>query len=59
MPNGWVEAIFLPIARQVASGLPTFKNEGMRGEIGRQYQRALGRLRAAAGTGVVGRTGYF
>lgn len=59
MPNGWVESIFLPIARQLASGLPTFKNDGVRSEIGRQYAAAKARLTEERASGARMRTTYF
>lgn len=58
MPNGWAEGIFIPILRQVAAGAPTFKNDGIRPEIQRQYQRALGRLRSARVSSAPARTVY-
>lgn len=59
MPNGWVEAIYLPIARQMASGLPTFKNDGIRAEIGRQYAAAKARLSEERASGSRVRTTYL
>lgn len=44
MPNGWVESLFLPIARQIGTGFPRFNNESLRPEIFRQYGVALKRL---------------
>lgn len=59
MPNGWVESIFLPIARQLASALPTFKNDGIRAEIGRQYAGAKARLQEERASGARVRTAYW
>lgn len=44
--NGWVESLFLPIARQLNTANPRFKNDGMRAEIFRQYEMAKRRLSA-------------
>lgn len=46
--NGWVESIYLPIARQIGTGFPQFKNDDLKPEIYRQYQRALNRLRGSS-----------
>ena len=51
--NGWVESIFLPVARQIAAGFPQFKNEDIRAEIYRQYKGALARVRNASTGGTM------
>lgn len=51
--NGSVESVFLPIAMQILTRLPTFKNSDSKPEIMRQYQDALRRLtgsRASVGS---------
>ena len=43
--DGWIESIFLPVARQIATSYPQFKNNDMKPELFRQYQKALQRLK--------------
>lgn len=56
--NGFIESIFLPIARQYGSGYPQFKNEEMRAEIRRQYEDAIGRLKNIGLSSAPARTQY-
>lgn len=58
-PNGWVESIFLPVARQIATSCPQFKNSDIKNEIGRQYSRALSRLKDSNGSSTPARTRYI
>ena len=43
--DGWIESIFLPVARQIATSFPQFKNDDIKQEISRQYFKALQRLK--------------
>lgn len=51
MPNGWVESILIPIARQINSGTPTFKNTEIKPEINREYVLAKQRMVGATVSG--------
>ena len=56
--NGWIESIFLPIARQIGTGIPTFKNDTIRGEIARHYADAIARLHCERISSAPSRTNY-
>lgn len=45
IPSGRVETIFLPIARQLASGMPQFHNKETLPQLSAAYRQALGYLK--------------
>lgn len=49
MIDGKVESIFMPIAMQILSRHPKFKNEAGKAEILRSYRMAVGRLQGSQG----------
>lgn len=57
--DGWIESIFLPVARQIATSRAQFKNEEMRQEIGRQYKVALRLIQDADASVAPARTIYY
>lgn len=48
--DGKVESIFMPIALQILSRHPKFKNEAGKAEIARSYRMAVGRLENSRGS---------
>lgn len=49
LPDGWVESILLPIAKQRYTANPRFRNESAKPEIQRQYKAALAHLKNSRG----------
>lgn len=59
MTNAFVEGVFLPVARKMATALPTFKNDKILPEIDRQYRKAIERIRGNDVSVIPQRTSYI
>lgn len=59
VPNGWVESMFVPIARYWNMSNPRFHNDQIKGVILDQYEKAKRRLKDSDGSAATVKTTYW